>query len=82
MSVSNFMRLHLQVGASKKEVKDRMNTTIQTQKITEAMRLVAASRVRKAQNAVLAGRPFSDNLIKVGLAVGLVEDRLLRLYNM
>jgi F-type H+-transporting ATPase subunit gamma len=34
-------------------------------KITEAMKLVAAAKVRRAQEAVVNGRPFSENLIKV-----------------
>lgn len=36
-----------------------------TQKITEAMKLVAAAKVRRAQAAVINGRPFSENLVKV-----------------
>jgi F0F1-type ATP synthase gamma subunit len=34
-------------------------------KITEAMKLVAAAKVRRAQEAVVNGRPFTENLIKV-----------------
>jgi F0F1-type ATP synthase gamma subunit len=34
-------------------------------KITEAMKLVAAAKVRRAQEAVVNGRPFAENLIKV-----------------
>jgi F-type H+-transporting ATPase subunit gamma len=36
-----------------------------TKKITEAMKLVAAAKVRRAQEAVVNGRPFSENLVKV-----------------
>ena len=36
-----------------------------TMKITEAMKLVAAAKVRRAQEAVVNGRPFAENLIKV-----------------
>jgi hypothetical protein len=36
-----------------------------TIKITEAMKLVAAAKVRRAQEAVVNGRPFAENLIKV-----------------
>jgi F-type H+-transporting ATPase subunit gamma len=36
-----------------------------TMKITEAMKLVAAAKVRRAQEAVINGRPFTENLIKV-----------------
>jgi len=32
---------------------------------TDAMKLVAAAKVRRAQEAVINGRPFSENLVKV-----------------
>ena len=38
-------------------------------KITEAMRLVAAAKVRKAQDAVIGARPFSESLVKVLFAI-------------
>ena len=41
-----------------------------TQKITEAMKLVAAAKVRRAQEAVVNGRPFAENLVKVRLRAG------------
>jgi F0F1-type ATP synthase gamma subunit len=41
------------------------NVTQNTMKITEAMKLVAAAKVRRAQEAVVNGRPFVENLIKV-----------------
>ena len=34
------------------------------------MKLVAAAKVRRAQEAVINSRPFSENLVKVGSAVG------------
>jgi F-type H+-transporting ATPase subunit gamma len=40
-----------------------------TMKITEAMKLVAAAKVRRAQEAVVNGRPFAENLIKVRLCL-------------
>jgi len=54
----------LQVVAGMKEVRDRIGSVKNTQKITEAMKLVAAAKVRRAQAAVISGRPFSENLIK------------------
>merc|ERR1712187_578346 len=36
-----------------------------TKKITDAMKLVAAAKVRRAQEAVVKGRPFAENLVKV-----------------
>jgi F-type H+-transporting ATPase subunit gamma len=55
----------LQVTAGLKEVRDRIASVKNTMKITEAMKLVAAAKVRRAQEAVVNGRPFSENLIKV-----------------
>jgi len=55
----------LQVVAGLKEVRDRIASVKSTIKITEAMKLVAAAKVRRAQEAVINGRPFSENLVKV-----------------
>jgi hypothetical protein len=46
-------------------VRDRIASVKNTMKITEAMKLVAAAKVRRAQEAVVNGRPFTENLIKV-----------------
>jgi len=48
-----------------KDFRDRIQTVKNTQKIADAMRLVAAAKVRKAQEAVVNSRPFSHNLVKV-----------------
>ena len=55
----------MQVVAGLKEVRDRIASVKNTQKITEAMKLVAAAKVRRAQTAVLNSRPFTENLVKV-----------------
>jgi len=49
-----------------------IQTVGNTQKITEAMRLVAAAKVRRAQEAVLQTRPFSETLQSVFL--GLIDQ--------
>lgn len=46
-------------------IRDRITTVKNTKKITEAMKLVAAAKVRRAQDAVLATRPFSETLQSV-----------------
>ena len=51
--------------ASLKDTRDRIDSVKNTQKITEAMKLVAAAKVRRAQDAVINGRPFAENLVKV-----------------
>jgi F-type H+-transporting ATPase subunit gamma len=46
-------------------IRDRIDTVKNTKKITMAMKLVAAAKVRRAQDAVLATRPFSETLQSV-----------------
>ncbi|MFH7030858.1 MAG: F0F1 ATP synthase subunit gamma [Heteroscytonema crispum UTEX LB 1556] len=48
-----------------KAIRDRIQTVKNTKKITEAMRLVAAARVRRAQEQVISTRPFADRLAQV-----------------
>jgi F-type H+-transporting ATPase subunit gamma len=45
-----------------KAIRDRIASVKNTKKITEAMRLVASAKVRRAQEQVLATRPFADKL--------------------
>ncbi len=47
---------------SLKEVRNRISSTIGTQQITSAMKMVSASKLRKAQDAIIAMRPFSQKL--------------------
>jgi F-type H+-transporting ATPase subunit gamma len=48
--------------ASLKELKNRIGSVKNTQKITRAMQMVAAAKLRKAQEAAEASRPYSDRL--------------------
>jgi F-type H+-transporting ATPase subunit gamma len=48
-----------------KAIRDRIQSVKNTKKITEAMRLVAAAKVRRAQEQVLCTRPFADALAQV-----------------
>jgi F-type H+-transporting ATPase subunit gamma len=48
-----------------KFIRDRIKSVKNTRKITEAMRLVAAAKVRRAQEQVTATRPFADRLAQV-----------------
>lgn len=52
-------------------IRDRISSVNNTKKITSAMKLVAAAKVRRAQDAVIATRPFSETLQSV--FGGLVE---------
>jgi F-type H+-transporting ATPase subunit gamma len=51
--------------ASLKELKGRINSVKSTQKITKAKQMVAAAKLRKAQAAAEAARPYASRLSKV-----------------
>ena len=48
--------------ASLKSLRLRINSVKQTQKITSAMKLVAASKLRRAQEAAEAARPYAERM--------------------
>ena len=48
-----------------KEVRVRIESIKSTQQITSAMKLVAASKLRKTQNAILALRPYASKLQEI-----------------
>jgi len=48
--------------ASTREIRNRIKSLKGTQKITKAMKMVAAAKVRRAQNHVLATRPYAQKL--------------------
>jgi F-type H+-transporting ATPase subunit gamma len=50
---------------SLKDLRNRIAATKATQKITKAMQMVAASKLRRAQAAVLAARPYAEHMDKV-----------------
>src|SRR3954465_8685974 len=51
--------------ASLKALKLRIGSVKSTQKITKALNMVAASKLRRAQQAAVAGRPYSTRLTEV-----------------
>jgi F-type H+-transporting ATPase subunit gamma len=51
--------------ASLKELKGRINSVKSTQKITKAKQMVAAAKLRKAQSAAEAARPYASRLAAV-----------------
>jgi len=51
--------------ASLKALKIRIGSVKSTQKITKAMKMVAAARLRRAQEAAVAGRPYAERLEQV-----------------
>ncbi len=48
--------------ASLKALKVRIGSVKSTQKITKAMKMVAAAKLRRAQEAAVAGRPYAEKL--------------------
>src|SRR3978361_315763 len=51
--------------ASLKDMRVRLASTKATQKITKAMQMVAASKLRRAQMAAEAARPFAERMDRV-----------------
>lgn len=51
--------------ASLKEVRTRIESVNSTKQITSAMKMVAASKLRKSQNAILALRPFANKFSEI-----------------
>ena len=51
--------------ASLKEIRAKVTSIKSTQKITRAMQMVAASKMRRAQERMSAGRPYADNMRRV-----------------
>ena len=51
--------------ASLKDIRARIDSTKNTQQITKAMKLVSASKLRKAQNNIVNMRPYALNLKRV-----------------
>src|SRR5215204_4482978 len=58
--------------ASLKDMRNRIASTKATQKITKAMQMVAASKLRRAQAAAEVARPYAERIEKVlsNIAVG------------
>ncbi|MDD3447533.1 MAG: F0F1 ATP synthase subunit gamma [Gammaproteobacteria bacterium] len=51
--------------ASGKEIRTKIRSIQSTQKITRAMEMVAASKMRKAQDRMAASRPYAEKMRKV-----------------
>ena len=51
--------------ASLKDLKTRINSVKSTQKITAAMKMVAAAKLRRAQDAAESGRPYTTRMRQV-----------------
>ena len=55
---------------SLKDLKNRINSVKSTQKITKAMQMVAAAKLRRAQDAAESARPYAERMEKVLAGLG------------
>ena len=62
--------------ANLKEIRNRISSVSSTMQITSAMKMVSAAKLKKAQDAITAMRPYSDKLTELlqGLSATLDED--------
>jgi len=62
--------------ASVKEMRDRIKSVQSTQKITKAMQMVAAAKLRRAQSSAQNARPYAQRMAAViaNLAAGVAGD--------
>jgi len=56
--------------ASGREIRSKIKSVHSTQKITSAMEMVATSKMRRAQERMLAARPYADKIRNVILHMG------------
>ncbi len=55
---------------SLKDLRLRIASVKSTQKITKAMKMVAASKLRRAQEAAIAARPYAERMERMVGALG------------
>ena len=51
--------------ASLRDIRRRINSVKNTRKITRAMKLVAAAKMRKAQEAAVSAKPYQETIGRV-----------------
>lgn len=51
--------------ANLKEIRNRINSVSSTMQITSAMKMVSAAKLKKAQDAIVAMRPYSEKLTEL-----------------
>ena len=61
--------------ATLRDIKRRIKSVESTQKITKAMKLVAAAKLRRAQERIIGARPYAQKMVELlGSLVGLAGD--------
>ncbi|MDP9196089.1 MAG: F0F1 ATP synthase subunit gamma [Pseudomonadota bacterium] len=63
---------------SLRDLKNRITSVKSTQKITSAMKMVAASKLRRAQEQAEAGRPYADRMARMlaSLSAGMAGEEI------
>ena len=56
--------------AAGKEIRGKIKSVENTKKITKAMEMVAASKMRKAQERMRAARPYSEKIRNIAANLG------------
>ncbi|MDO3378469.1 ATP synthase F1 subunit gamma [Geoalkalibacter halelectricus] len=60
--------------ANLKSIKKRIGSVKNTRQITKAMKMVSAAKLRRAQDAIVAARPYADKMTQVLAGLALRED--------
>ena len=62
--------------ANLKELKNQIDSVRSTRKITQAMKMVAASKLRRAQESAESARPYSEKISKImsSLAISMKDS--------
>jgi F-type H+-transporting ATPase subunit gamma len=61
---------------SGKEIRNKIKSVESTRKITKAMEMVAASKMRKAQDRMRAARPYGEKIRRVAGNLSHAIDRV------
>jgi len=59
---------------SLKDIKKRISSVKNTRQITKAMKMVSAAKLRRAQDAVVAARPYANKMLDVLSSLALREE--------
>jgi F-type H+-transporting ATPase subunit gamma len=62
--------------ATPRQIRGRIRVAKNIQQITKAMKMVAAARLRRAQEAVVAARPYAEKMFEVMQSLGANADNL------
>lgn len=62
--------------ANLKDIRRRISSVTNTQQITRAMKLVAAAKLRRAQEGILAARPYAYRIYSILLSLAKREETL------